>query len=637
MTDDEGVELLKGKFCGKETGPDRREALNVVERLGHLPLAISQARSYLEHEKISPTQFLVRYEAERKRVMKHIPKAFWEYKKIDFETEKEKAFSVFTTWEMSFQQIQTRGDQSKFDISHFLTVCSFLEPSKIGDHLFIRYQEENISPPSWIQLFISDDVERSSNEELSDGDLLEDDISKNETYSKDEDSLSPSLSKLKAETWSSESYWDIMMDLEGISLLKSVYRGNDGGVFIALHPLIHDWLQLRITKAKERRDYIEEARDVLHTAIINVPSTLEHKRELLSHIEAYISYDERFCHSKSTLEFERIDGPVDGFRDFYVDQGRYSDAKRLCTHILKERKECFGSESSFTILAMGDLARTYAEMGETIKARELKEQVLELRKRISGEEHPDTILAMGNLARTYAEIGKTIKARELEEQVLELRKRILGEEHPNTILAMGNLANTYANMGETMKARELEKQVLELRKRISGEEHPNTILAMGNLASTYADMGETMKARELEEQVLELQKRISGEEHPNTILAMGNLASTYADMGEIMKARELEEQVLELRKRISGEEHPNTILAMGNLARTYVDMGEIMKARELEESVLKLRKRISGEEHPDTILAMGNLASTYADMGETMKARELEKQVLKLRKKRATS
>ena len=139
MTDDEGVELLKGKFYGEETGPDRREALNVVERLGHLPLAISQARSYLEHEKISPTQFLVRYEAERKRVMKHIPKAFWEYKKIDIETEKEKAFSVFTTWEMSFQQIQTRGDQSKFDISHFLTVCSFLEPSKIGDHLFIRY------------------------------------------------------------------------------------------------------------------------------------------------------------------------------------------------------------------------------------------------------------------------------------------------------------------------------------------------------------------------------------------------------------------------------------------------------------------------------------------------------------------
>jgi hypothetical protein len=255
--------------------------------------------------------------------MKHIPQEFWEYKKVDIETEKEKAFSVFTTWEISFQQIRTRGNQSKVAISHFLTVCSFLEPSKIGDHLFIRYNEKNISPPSWIQLFISDDVEGSSNEELSDDELLEDDISKNETYPKDA-SLSRSSACLKTEAWNPKSYWDIMMDLEGISLLKSVYRGKLRVVFIALHPLIHDWLQIMVTNGRELRVYIEQARDILHTTIINMQSTLEHKRELLTHIEAYISYDERFCQSQSTLEYERIDGPADDFCNFYADQGRYS-------------------------------------------------------------------------------------------------------------------------------------------------------------------------------------------------------------------------------------------------------------------------------------------------------------------------
>jgi hypothetical protein len=41
MTDDEGLELLMGKFYGEETDPDRREALDVVKKLGHLPLAIN--------------------------------------------------------------------------------------------------------------------------------------------------------------------------------------------------------------------------------------------------------------------------------------------------------------------------------------------------------------------------------------------------------------------------------------------------------------------------------------------------------------------------------------------------------------------------------------------------------------------
>jgi tetratricopeptide (TPR) repeat protein len=480
MTDDEGLQLLTGKFYEDETSPNCREALNVVERLGHLPLAISQASSYLEHEKISPMEFLERYEVERKRVMKHIPKQFWEYKKIDVETEKEKAFSVFTTWEMSFQGIQARGDQYKVDISHFLTVCAFLEPSKIGDHLFIRYQEKNISTPSWIQLFISDHIEESSNEEMSNDELLEDDTFKNKTYSKDEESPSrPSSGQIsriikshKAATWSLESYWDIMVDLEGISLLKSVYRGMLGGVFIALHPLIRDWLQLRITK-RERRPYIEEARDVLRTNITNVPSTVEHNRELLSHIETYISYDERFYRSDSTLEYKKIGGPADDFRHFYHDQGRHRHAKRICTSILKKREECFGAESLFTISAMGNLATTYANIGENIQARKLKEQVLEIRKRISGEEHPSTIVAMGNLASTYADMGETIRARDLEEQVLELRKRVSGEEHPDTILAMGNLASTYADMGETIRARELQEQTLELlRKRVQARSIP---------------------------------------------------------------------------------------------------------------------------------------------------------------------
>src|SRR2546423_2847370 len=129
-------------------------------------------------------------------------------------------------------------------------------------------------------------------------------------------------------------------------------------------------------------------------------------------------------------------------------------------------------------------------MGENIQARELKEQVLELRKRVSGEEHPDTILAMGNLARTYADMGETIRARDLQEQALELRKRVSGEEHPSTIVAMSNLASTYAEMGRNIQARNLKEQVLELRKRILGERHPSTIVAMGSLARTYADMDE---------------------------------------------------------------------------------------------------------------------------------------------------
>ena len=68
--------------------------------------------------------------------------------------------------------------------------------------------------------------------------------------------------------------------------------------------------------------------------------------------------------------------------------------------------------------------------------------------------HPDTLLAMGNLARTYSDQGRIIDAAKLEEQVLEKRKQILGENDPNILLIMRNLVRTYSD----------QRRIIELSK-----------------------------------------------------------------------------------------------------------------------------------------------------------------------------
>jgi len=107
----EGVELLLRDSPKQDGKSHDEEATRIVERLGRLALAIVQAAAYIIQRKpriTSLTEFLGRFEKGRKELLEFTPFEFWEYSTMQIHGEKEKqdALSVFTTCEMSFQQLR---------------------------------------------------------------------------------------------------------------------------------------------------------------------------------------------------------------------------------------------------------------------------------------------------------------------------------------------------------------------------------------------------------------------------------------------------------------------------------------------------------------------------------------------------
>jgi tetratricopeptide (TPR) repeat protein len=324
---------------------------------------------------------------------------------------------------------------------------------------------------------------------------------------------------------------------------------------------------------------------------------------------------------------------MDNLAMTYSNQERWKEAEELGVQARETRKRVLGEEHPDTLTSMGNLAITYSRQGRWKEAEELEVQVLETKKRVLGEEHPHTLTSMDNLAMTYSDQGRWKEAEELGVQVTETRKRVLGEEHPDTLTSMGNLALTFWELGRWKEAEQLEVQVTETRKRVLGEEHPGTLTSMGNLAITYSSQGRWKEAEELGVQVTETEKRVLGEEHPSSLTSIGNLAMTYSRQGRWKEAEELEVQVLETKKRVLGEEHPGTLTSMNNLAATYSKQERWKEAEELGVQVTETRKRVLGEEHTNTLTSMGNLALTFRELGRWKEAEELEVQVRETRKK----
>jgi tetratricopeptide (TPR) repeat protein len=619
MSSKEGVSLLLGLNLEYDVQQHHMDAASkVVDRLGGLPLALDQAAAYIKYKQIPPDRlddFLVTYEAQRKKVLEHTPRHFWEYgtMQIHGETRKNQAISAFTTWEMSFEQLQANDERSRSDVSHFLTLSAFFDLTHIGESLFRHYWEAEDAPPLWMDQFREAGDPDSDDEASSDH---EDDGGR------------------QREIWSSERFWELVAKSHELSLLQSISNRNSrSDAWFSLHPLIRDWLQLR-EPVRQRREYVREGINMIVSCIrlCETDSTPPSEKAILvAHIDMCLLNDARFSKSESMLGHDIAScNAGDWISRFYRSHGRYNVSERLERIILETKTTSLGKQHPDTLMSMNNLASVLSYQGKYEQAKEMHQQVLRLRETVLGKEHPDTLMSISNLASVLNDQGKYEQAEEMHQQVLRLRERVLGKEHPNTLTSMNDLALVLNDQGKYKQVEEMHQQVLRLRETVLGKEHPNTLMSISNLASMLNNQGKYKQAEEMHQRVLRLRERVLGKEHPDTLMSMNDLALVLNDQGKYKQVEEMHQQVLRLRERVLGKEHPDTLISINNLASVLNDQGKYEQTEEMHQQVLRLRETVLGKEHPDTLISMNNLASVLSRQGKYKQAEEMHQQELRL-------
>ena len=550
------------------------DAKKIVERLGCHPLAITQAGAYIRKRKLRLCEFMDHYKRRKKMILESTPQLS-HYRKRLGNAEEETSLNVFTTWELSFQQIQSEVSENDVK-AKLLTLLAFFDEKDISEQLFAEFsaKQEQISESTKLLIWLN------------------------------------AFNSVEGQ-WNSELFGDVLICLKDSALLQAFTRGLDGFYHTSLHPLVKDWIHLRTDKSISQENICMAGTLVAgvlwnswQKQHFNLP--LLTKKNIISHIIALEdSYQEFFIPQPSILSNQKIsDGYTISqfwFARFLLDTGLYHLSEIIHLRLNTQNQKVLGLEHPKTLTSMASLASTFGNQGRWKEAEELEVQVMEISKRMLGLEHPDTLTIMGNLASTYWNQGRWKEAEELIVQVMEKRKRVLGLEHPDTLTSMGNLASTYWNQGRWKEAEELNGQVMETRKRVLGLEHPNTLTSMSKLTSTYWNQGRRKEAEELEVQVMDTRKKVLGLEHPHTLTSMGKLALIFGHQGRWKEAEELEVQVMETRKRVLGLEHPQTLTSMANLAWTFWSLDMKKEAIQLMSEVIQYREKKIGSDHPDTV------------------------------------
>ncbi len=472
------------------------DAKKIVKRLVYHPLAITQAGAYISKRKLRLCKFTDHYKRRKKIILENTPQLS-QYSKRLGDAEEETSLNVFTTWELSFQQLRSEAPENNVE-AKLLTLLAFFDEKDISEQLFAEFSnnQEWMSESAKLLIWLN-------------------------TFSNVEGQ------------WDSDRFEDVLIHLRDSSLLQAFARGLDGFCHASLHPLVKDWIRLRMDRSiSQDNTYMaatlvtellmdswqKECFDLPLLAKLNVPS--------------------------------HIIGLEESHQDFFIPQ-----ASILSNHKIFD--EYTTSQIWFAeYLSNTGLYHLSATINQRINAQN---------KKVLGIEHPDTLTSMANLASTFWNQGRWKEAEELEVQVMETRRRVLGLEHPDTLTSMANLASTFWNQGRWKEAEELDVQVMETRKRVLGLEHPSTLTSIANLASTYSDQGRWKEAEELEVQVMETRKRVLGLEHPDTLISMNNLAFTFWSLDLTNEAIELMSQVVKYCQEKIGPDHPLTIKSVHTL------------------------------------------------------------------------
>lgn len=108
---------------------DRSAAIDIVEELGALPLALDQAGSYISSTQIAYDQYLPRFNGAFAKIAgKRPPTSVWKYRRED---------TIFTTWEISFSTLST-------DAQELLLLCGFWDNEDIWEGLLAPATELGI-------------------------------------------------------------------------------------------------------------------------------------------------------------------------------------------------------------------------------------------------------------------------------------------------------------------------------------------------------------------------------------------------------------------------------------------------------------------------------------------------------------
>jgi tetratricopeptide (TPR) repeat protein len=290
-----------------------------------------------------------------------------------------------------------------------------------------------------------------------------------------------------------------------------------------------------------------------------------------------------------------------------IDYGlncRYLEARDQCRQAYQRMfKTGSGASATEILVAWYNLAWALRLQGRYDEARDVGEEALDYGRQRLGSDHFATLRTSIGLSVALRRIPpERGTALQIAAEVYETCQRRFGSTNPDTMAAAINLANGQRVNNLLPDALALAESTVATYPEVYGIEHPYYSGCSGNLALLRRVNGDPAGARLLNERALKELDKSLGRDHTFSLVVAVNLASDLAELGSAHDARILSEDTLARLISLLGAEHPFTLGCAANLVADLHDDGALAEADKLRADTLRGYEATLGLDHPDAMV-----------------------------------
>jgi len=498
------------------------EVDELVETLGRIPLAITQAAAFINRNKFSVAEYVDELAMGKESIMAHLSNDL-----LDPRREPGYPNSVFRTWKLSFDQIQADHPRA----AKALSLMAMLDGQKIPEDLIREGDDSQIDFRNAI------------------GTLLGYSMISKEVGGKT-CTIHP-LVQLSVQYILEQSGQIAVFTGQALQLIAEKFptgKHENKVICESLLPHAQAVLQHNI-----KQDATARSRLLYNVGWFE----LEQGR----YESAYQNIQTAYQIGQLTFgdEDEETIKSLALLASVLQYQGKYEAAEEMNRRVLAGREKMLGIKHPDTLNSVSNLALVLQDQGKYEAAEEMNRRALVGSEKMLGINHPGTLTSVNNLALVLRSQGKYEAAEEMNQRALLECEKMLGMEHPDTLSSVNNLAFVLRSQSKYEAAEEMNRRASAGREKILGMEHPHTLNSVNNLATVLHDQDKYKMAEEMSQRALVEREKVLGVQHPDTLNSVYFLACCFYSQKRFQQALPLYQRALSGYRQTLGSTHPTTL------------------------------------------------------------------------------
>ncbi|MBL9114529.1 MAG: toll/interleukin-1 receptor domain-containing protein [Verrucomicrobiaceae bacterium] len=220
--------------------------------------------------------------------------------------------------------------------------------------------------------------------------------------------------------------------------------------------------------------------------LLNCIGVLLHNKALYAQAEPLLRRALKLHEASLGKDHPEVASSLNNLAQLLKATDRLTEAEPLLRRALEIGEASFGKDDPNVAIRLNNLATLLHATNRHTEAEPLMRRALEIDEASFGKEHPNVARHLNNLAMLLHATDRSAEAEPLMRRALEIDEARLGKDQPNVAIELHNLALLLQATDRHTEAEPLMQRAVDIFLATLGPEHPRTKTVQNNLAVLQA-------------------------------------------------------------------------------------------------------------------------------------------------------